>query len=95
MQQWQRDHAVLTLSFEALLAEPGPVLAQLQDFLGVSGIDPRVLERRINNLTQGLDTRHGHHGYIAPASLTAPELALVQAATGAAQLHKMAAAPGS
>jgi hypothetical protein len=95
MQQWQRDHAVLMLSFEDLVAEPAAVLAQLQDFLGVSGMDPRVLERRINNLTQGLDTRHGHNGYIAPAPLTAPELALVQAATAAAQLHKMAAAPGS
>lgn len=95
MQQWQRDHAVLVLSFEALVAEPGPVLAQLQDFLGVAGIDPRVLERRINNLTEGLDTRHAHPGYLAPAPLTAAELALVEAATGTVQLHKLAAAPES
>jgi hypothetical protein len=95
MQQWQQGHPVLMLSFEALVAEPGPVLAQLQDFLGVAGIDPRVLEQRINNLTQGLDTRHGHSGPIVPATLTAAELALVETATGAVQLNKLTTAPGS
>lgn len=95
MQQWQHDHPVLVLSFEALLAEPAAELARLQDFLGVSGIDARVLDQRINNLTQGLDTRHGHNDYIPPASLAAPEMALVEATTRAVQLNKLAAAPGS
>lgn len=95
MQQWQQGHPLLMLSFEALVAEPGPVLAQLQDFLAVAGIDPRVLEQRINNLTRGLDTRHGHSGPIVPATLTAAELALVETATGAVQLNKLTSAPGS
>ena len=95
MAQWRQAHPVLVLSFEELLADPAPALARLQDFLGVAGIDPRLLDRRINNLTQGLDTRHGHTGYIAPAALTATEAAMVEAATRAAQLNKLAADPGS
>ncbi len=95
MQQWQQAHPVLVLSFDALVAEPAPALARLQDFLGIRAIDPRVLDRRINNLTQGLDTRHGHTGYIEPASLTAQEQAMVEAATRAAPLNKLSFAPGS
>ena len=95
MQQWQRDHPVLALSFESLVGEPAPELARLQAYLGVAGVDARVLDQRINNLTQGLDTRHGHNDYIPPAPLTAPELAVVEAATRSVQLNKLAAAPGS
>lgn len=95
IQQWQQGNPALVLSFEALVADPAPALAQLQQFLGVAGIDPRVLDQRINNLTQGLDTRHGHNDYIAPVRLTAPEQAMVEAATRAVQLNKLAAVPGS
>lgn len=95
MQQWQRDHPVLTLSFESLVAGPEPELARLQAFLGAAGVDARVLDQRINNLTHGLDTRHGHNDYIPPAPLTAPELAVVEAATRSVQTNKMAPAPGS
>ena len=95
MQQWRQSHPVLVLSFDELVAQPAPALARLQDFLGIRTMDAGVLARRINNLTQGLDTRHGHTGYIPPAALTPRELALVEATTDALQLDKLAAAPGS
>ncbi len=95
MQQWRQSHPVLVLAFDELVAQPAPALARLQDFLGIRGIDPRVLERRINNLTQGLDTRHGHNDYLPPATLSPRELVLVEAATRAVQPDKLASAPGS
>ena len=95
MQQWRQSHPVLVLAFDELVAQPAPTLARLQDFLGIRAMDAGVLEHRINSLTQGLDTRHGHTNYIPPAALTPREQALVEAATGALQLDKLAAAPES
>lgn len=95
MQQWQRDHPVLMLSLEALVADPGTEQARLGDFLGVRGLSPAALQRRINNHTVGMDSQHRHTGYIEPAQLTPPELVFVESATRAVQLHKLAAAPGS
>lgn len=95
MQQWRQSHPVLVLAFDELVAQPAPTLARLQAFLGIRAMDAGVLERRINNITQGLDTRHRHTHYIPPAALTPREQALVQAATDAVQLDKLAAAPES
>ncbi len=83
MRAWRQDHAVAVLRFETLVAEPELAIEQLCTFLPFEDIDRSLLGRRINNLTQGLDTRRGHTDYIPPAALTAGEQAVVEAATAA------------
>lgn len=80
MREWAPGHAVLELAYEDLLADPPAALARLQAFLGIAGIDPGVLDLRINNLLEGTDTRRGRTGYLPPADLTANEAAMVAAA---------------
>lgn len=74
---------VLDLAFEDLLDAPGATLARLEAFLGITGIDPGVLGLRINNLLEGVDTRHGRTGYLPPAGLDPREEDIVRATIAA------------
>lgn len=85
MQQWRQDHAVLVLSYEALVADPEQAIAQLRGFLPFERIDAGLLGRRINNNTEAGMSPHGHAAYIEPAALTPQEQAWVDAAKSAVE----------
>jgi hypothetical protein len=80
MQQWQGSHPVLMLRYESLVQEPAQAIAQLCNFLPFQDINPEVLLHKINNLKQGVDTRHDHNDYIDPAALTAIESGFIESA---------------
>lgn len=86
MQQWQQSRTVLMLKYEDLVEEPENSIERLCDFLPFQDMKPEVLQHKINNLTQGGDTRHDHHDYIEPAALTELEAGFISAATKAACL---------
>jgi hypothetical protein len=80
MQQWQHSNPVLMLSYEDLLREPMQAIERLRNFLPFEGINIDVLEHKINNMTEGVDTRRDHLNYIEPAALTALETGFIEAA---------------
>jgi len=84
MQQWQESRPVLMLSYENLITDPGQAIERLCGFIPFKGIKPEVLQHKINNMKEGLDTRRDHHDYIEPAALSDVESDLIEAATRAA-----------
>jgi hypothetical protein len=84
MHAWRQQAPVLMLDFDTLVQRPEQAIAELGAFIPVSGMDPAVLTRRINNAVQGQDSRRATGHYIAPAPLTAREQAWVDAAQAAA-----------
>ncbi len=80
MQRWQPLHPALMLSYESLIQEPDRAIDQLCDFLPFENLSRGVLRHKINNMTQGSDTRHQNNDYIEPAALTVAELDHIEAA---------------
>jgi hypothetical protein len=80
MHAWRQQAPVLMLDFETLVQQPAQAIARLCEFIPVQGMDPAVLTRRINNLTEGRDTRHETGRYVEPIPLTARERDWVDAA---------------
>ncbi len=80
MQQWQHARAVLILRYEELTEEPDRIVDELCDFLPFKGIKREVLQHKINNMTEGVDSRRNHHDYIEPGILTDLESGFIEAA---------------
>lgn len=80
MQQWQQARPVLMLQYEDLISEPEQTIERLRDFLPFEGIESEVLLHKINNMTEGVDTRRDHLNYIKPAALTELESGFIEAA---------------
>jgi hypothetical protein len=74
-QRLQRED-VLWIDYAELVADPLPVISQMEQFTGSRPIDPKVLEHRINDYGQNL---------IPPAELSPEENALVLAMESAMQ----------
>jgi hypothetical protein len=85
MQQWQHSNPVLMLKYEDLIKEPGQVIERLANFLPFKEIKSEVLQHKINNMTEGVDSRRDHHNYIEPAALTELESGFIEAATKAVE----------
>lgn len=79
MRAWSPGHAVLELSYAALVDQPALAFGRLGDFLGVRDMDPGVLAHRINT-DEGAAAGEARRGYRPPAELTAQEMAWVDAA---------------
>jgi hypothetical protein len=87
MRAWAKEHPVLEVRHEALVAGPADTLAALAGFLGVRGMDAGVLSRRINSAPgSGPPLPDGAAGYLAPATLSAREQDCVAATEAAAAL---------
>lgn len=80
MQQWQLSNPVLMLSYEDLVSEPMQAIERLRNFLPFEDIKPELLQHKINNMTEGADTRRDHLNYIEPAALTELESGFIEAA---------------
>ena len=74
MRQWQPTIPVLMMPYETLIAEPEQAIQALMNFLPFEDLSRDVLRHKINNMTQGIDSRRDHNGYIEPAVLTVAEL---------------------
>lgn len=83
MQQWQDSRPVLMLRYEDLIKNPGHAIERLCNFLPFMEIKREVLQHKINNMTEGFDTRHDHNEYIEPAGLTERESGFITAAMDA------------
>jgi len=59
-----------------LVADPEPVLSRLEAFVGVSGIDRSVMDRKINTFAGTKDQGRSATGYIDPEPLTDREQAV-------------------
>jgi len=86
MQQWQNSRSVLILRYEDLTKEPDRIIGELCNFLPFKGIKPEVLQHKINNMTEGVDSRRTHHDYIEPGILTELESGFIEAAMKAVDL---------
>jgi len=80
MLQWQDSNPVLMLKYEELIKEPGRAIEQLRNFLPFEDMKSEVLQYKINNMTEGADSRRDHHNYIEPAALTERESDFIEAA---------------
>lgn len=87
MREWAREHPVLLLRHEALLAAPGDTVAALQAFLPIGAVDTGLLARRINRSTEGAEAWQGARPYLEPTPLTPREQACVDAAMAASGLE--------
>lgn len=67
----------LVMHHEALVRDPGPEIARLEGFARVSGIDRRVLERRVNTFRGQASDGLSDSEYIAPGELSAAEVAVI------------------
>jgi Sulfotransferase family len=85
MQQWQHSQPVLMLKYEELIKEPVLAIERLSHFLPFQDIKSDVLLHKINNMTEGTDTRREHNDYIDPAALTAVESGFIEAAMRAVE----------
>jgi hypothetical protein len=85
MQQWQHSNAVLMLSYAELIQKPEQAIERLCNFLPFADLKPEVLLHKINNMTEGVDTRRDHNNYIEPAALTELESDFIDAATRAVE----------
>ncbi len=85
IQQWQNSRSVLILRYEDLTKEPDRTIGELCNFLPFKGIKPGVLQHKINNMTEGVDSRRDHHGYIEPATLTELEFGFIEEAKKAVE----------
>jgi len=83
MTQWQHSRPVLMLKYEDLITEPAQTIERLGHFLPFADIKPEVLQHKINNMKEGVDTRRDHHDYIEPKGLTELESGFVDAAMAA------------
>jgi len=72
----------MIIEYEPFVADPGPVLQRIEQFTGITGIDPGVMRRKINTFIGDVAQGHAPDGYIAPAALTEAETAIVVEATG-------------
>lgn len=80
MLQWHDSNPVLMLKYEELISEPRRSIEQLRNFLPFEDIKYEVLQYKINNMTEGVDSRRDHHSYIEPAALTEEESGFIEAA---------------
>lgn len=80
MQQWQHSNCVLMLPYEDLVKQPMQAIGRLCNFIHFEGMKSEVLQHKINNMTEGADTRRGHLNYIEPAALTELESGFIEAA---------------
>jgi hypothetical protein len=72
-----RGASTLLLRYEEMIADPAPAIRALEAHLGLEGIDPSVMSRRINaNATQA-DPSLATAIYKEPAALTPEEEAAV------------------
>ncbi len=68
----QRDN-LLRIRYEDLVAEPNAWITRLADFTGVTGIDPSIMQRKINTFRGPRDHGYSPTEYIAPTALTDEE----------------------
>jgi len=74
---------LLPIRYETLLDERAPTVAQIAEFAGVEGIDPAVLERKINTFEGATSAGLSPTGYIDPAPLTPADVKTIRHAAGA------------
>lgn len=91
MRQWRQhtEHVrktnaahTLVIDYEPFVADPKPMLAKIEQFTGLSGINADVMRRKINTFFGSAEQGHAPSGYIAPATLTDAESALIGEVTG-------------
>jgi len=97
--QW-REHAdhvrranaphTLVIDYEPFVADPGPMLARIEAFTGIAGIDAGVMRRKINTFIGSREQGHAPDGYIKPATLTDEERAVILEETGVRIDHRLA-----
>jgi hypothetical protein len=70
---------VWVLKYEELIANPDPVIDQLQRFAGVAGIDRSVMRRKINTFALSSDQMAGanENGYVKPDTLSGAEKKII------------------
>ncbi|MEL6637832.1 MAG: sulfotransferase [Bacteroidota bacterium] len=59
---------LLLIDYQALLEQPGPILAQLEAFSGARGIQAEVLHQRINTLKSDRQRAPKGDGYLPPTA---------------------------
>lgn len=89
--QW-RDHTehvrraaaphTMLIEYEPFVADPRPMLRQIEQFTGLGGINADVMRRKINTFFGDKDQGHAPDGYIKPLPLTDAEAAIIQDQTG-------------
>ena len=72
------DPGVMSIRYEDLIERPGEILAAISLFTGAVGINPAVLERRINIWAGQQFAAQSADGYIPPEPLSEAELQIVR-----------------
>jgi len=75
---------VLNVSYEDLIGSPEQVISDIEAFTGVSGIDRKVMDVKVNTYNNDPKLEEMHK-YLEPAILTEEELAIVAAFTNTPQ----------
>ncbi|MEL6867711.1 MAG: sulfotransferase [Bacteroidota bacterium] len=78
VQQYISADRLLMLSYESLLAQPAQHIEQLAQFSGAEGIDPTVLQHRINTFRSDLHRDPSGKGWMAPEDLDESDRAIIQ-----------------
>jgi hypothetical protein len=74
MREWPHKQNVLWLAYQQLTDKTDEVIRQLCEFLPFTGLDSKVLDKRINNIVHGTNTLIGTNDYLQPAALTTDEI---------------------
>ncbi len=77
---------ILVLRYETFTADPAPGIAGLETFIGIKGIDPAVMNRKINANARVPDPNVSRGVYVPPADLTPEETSVL--VTGCADLRQ-------
>lgn len=81
-QQWQQNTAgalnikhnnLLQIKYETLVENPAAGIRQIEGFTDIQGIDPSVMERKINTFENSKLEGTSPTGYVAPEDLTPAE----------------------
>jgi hypothetical protein len=79
----------LVIRHEDLVAQADVEIGRLEEFLGITGINRRIMERKINTFTGSAQPGYSPSGYIAPEALGTDEItALKHAAREALELTR-------
>ena len=68
---------VLMIKYEDLVADPGTHIKRLEEFTGITGIDNKVMERKINTFDEIIENGKSPIQYIEPKELTDQESSII------------------